>query len=148
MVGFACQTTGCVLRALTVRQRLRAGVWEMTGGVCEWPGCHHRATELAHIHPRGMGHTGYRDTFDNVMAACWLHARITDMEHPDAHDQWSTLVHALGDTTESVLGAMIDAWDAKSSTFDARAMLAELVARSRARNGYNVDAMQSEIDNG
>jgi len=33
---------------------------------------------MAHIRPRGMGHTGYRDTLDNVMAACYTHARSTD----------------------------------------------------------------------
>lgn len=126
MVGFVGQTTGCVLRALTIRQRLRAGVWEMTGGMCEWPACHHRATEMAHIHPRGMGHTGYRDTFDNVMAACSLHARVTD---DGSHDAWS-------DIHGGYPGTM----------YGARVMLADHVARSRARNGYNVAAMQTELD--
>lgn len=64
----------------SLRSKLRAVVWEMTDGNCEWPQCSYRAIELAHINPRGMGHTGYRDTLDNVMAACLLHARISDMQ--------------------------------------------------------------------
>ena len=75
----------CTIRdtmTLTTRQRLRAEVWEMSGGQCEHPGDTHRcpipATELAHIFPRGMGHNGYRDTLGNVMAACPVHARSTD----------------------------------------------------------------------
>lgn len=122
-------------RRMTIRQRLRAGVWEMTGGRCEWPGCDRSATELAHIHPRGMGHTGYRDTFDNVMAACDLHARVTDMEHPDAHDQWAGLMTSL--SVNHI-----------ATTHDVRVMLADHVAAMRGRNGYNVAGMQSEIDGG
>ena len=71
---------------MRVRSALRAQVWEIAGGQCEHPELHyggtHRcarlAAELAHIVPRGMGHTGYRDTLENVMAACLLHARSTD----------------------------------------------------------------------
>ena len=72
---------------LTTRQRLRAEVWEMSQGRCEHPTSYDRdgtdrcvveAAELAHIFPRGMGHNGYRDTIDNVMAACPIHARSTD----------------------------------------------------------------------
>ncbi len=74
------------------RSDLRAQVWDIAGGKCEhpirWPGygasvhtivrCVRAATELAHIQPRGMGHTGDRDRLDNVMAACPTHARSTD----------------------------------------------------------------------
>lgn len=117
-------------RKLSLRQRLRFVVWEMTGGTCEWPECDRHAVELAHIHPRGMGHTGYRDTLDNVMAACWLHARVTDMEHPDAHDEWATVV-AFGD-----------------STHDARTRLANEIRFARIGFGFDMDAMQTEIDGG
>ena len=77
---------------MSVRSDLRAQVWEIAGGRCEHPirwnsaidygggvrRCPNPATELAHIFPRGMGHTGYRDTLANVMAACSIHARSTD----------------------------------------------------------------------
>ena len=77
---------------MTPRSDLRAQVWDISGGQCEhpvrWPGhgasvhtivrCVRPATELAHIVPRGMGHTGYRDRLDNVMAACPIHAASTD----------------------------------------------------------------------
>lgn len=64
------------------RSDLRVLVWEISGGRCEHPTrsgrCPTVATEMAHIVPRGMGHTGYRDTIGNVIAACTLHARSTD----------------------------------------------------------------------
>ncbi len=67
---------------LTTRQRLRAEVFELADDQCEHPAatgrCLNRAVEMAHIVPRGMGHTGYRDVIDNVMAACPVHARSTD----------------------------------------------------------------------
>ncbi len=69
---------------------LRAVVWEIAEGRCEHPlvndtgvhgddgRCTSRATELAHIVPRGMGGSRYRNTVNNTMAACPLHARSTD----------------------------------------------------------------------
>lgn len=76
------------------RSELRAAVFEIAGGRCEHPvimkeltleamsapptECGEHATELAHIEPRGMGHTGYRDTVNNAIAACPGHARSTD----------------------------------------------------------------------
>ena len=65
------------------RGELRAQVWEISGGQCEHPialtyRCTRTAAELAHIQPRGHGHTGYRDRLDNVMAACTVHAASTD----------------------------------------------------------------------
>lgn len=59
------------------RVLLRAQLWGM-GSDCEWPGCGQWAVEMAHIHPRGMGHKGARDVMDNVMRACELHARVSD----------------------------------------------------------------------
>ena len=82
---------------MSSRTRLRAVVWELSGGLCEHPvlvagpdghrhaPCHHPAVELAHIVPRGMGHTGYRDMLGNVMAACDVHARSTD---DLSHEAW------------------------------------------------------------
>ncbi len=67
---------------LSVRQQLRAEVFEIADDQCEHPAaggrCPNRAVEMAHIVPRGMGHTGYRDTLGNVMAACYGHASSTD----------------------------------------------------------------------
>ena len=67
---------------LTTRQRLRTEVFQIAGDQCEHPAetgrCLNRAVEMAHIFPRGMGHTGYRDTLANVIAACPTHARSTD----------------------------------------------------------------------
>ncbi len=65
------------------RSDLRAQVWDISGGQCEHPialtyRCKRTAAELAHIVPRGMGHSGYRDRLDNVMAACPVHAASTD----------------------------------------------------------------------
>lgn len=78
------------------RRELRAVVWNIAQGRCEHPTgdptapvpCNHPATELAHVQPRGMGHTGYRDTVNNAMAACPEHARSTDnLTHP----AWSSV---------------------------------------------------------
>ncbi len=72
---------------MSVLSDLRVQVFEIAGGRCEHPAmneqhsqirCPYPAVELAHIVPRGMGHTGYRDVLGNVMAACWVHARSTD----------------------------------------------------------------------
>lgn len=75
----------------TDRSKLRAAVWEISGGQCEHPittgyttnrtmaaRCVLAGVELAHVWPRGMGHTGYRDTVNNTMCACHVHARSTD----------------------------------------------------------------------
>jgi hypothetical protein len=63
----------------------RALVIELDGGACQWPGCEHPATEIAHLHSRGMGGTpdGARDHPTNLMCACWRHARYTDGETGD-----------------------------------------------------------------
>ena len=83
---------------MSVRPGLRLLVFEWADNRCEHPQkmawfrpgassavqdysfsrCGVQAVELAHIWPRGMGHTGYRDTIDNVIAACEIHARSTD----------------------------------------------------------------------
>lgn len=70
------------------RTELRGVVWNIAQGRCEHPvdylhgggrkECAKPATELAHIQPRGMGHQGDRDTVNNAIAACTLHARSTD----------------------------------------------------------------------
>jgi len=85
------------------RGKLRADVWELADGRCEHPirlhtaaetkrpefvACANIATELAHIKPRGMGHTGYRDTIGNVIAACPYHARSTD---DMSHEVWKEI---------------------------------------------------------
>ena len=68
------------------RSKLRADVWEISGGLCEHPvkvslvrrRCNMPATELAHIESIGMGGRASADFVNNVMAACDLHARSTD----------------------------------------------------------------------
>lgn len=83
------------------RSELRTVVFVLADNVCEHPAgekhlvaftgevsvwrrrCWRLAVELAHLYPRGMGHTGYRDTPANVIAACEIHARSTDnLTHP------------------------------------------------------------------
>lgn len=64
----------------TLRQRLRAQVMEISGGICEWPLCSGRGVELAHLHSVGAGGRDSADTLGNVAAFCWDHARISDGE--------------------------------------------------------------------
>ncbi len=104
---------------LTTRQQLRAEVFLMADDRCEHPAtdgrCPNRAVEMAHIFPRGMGHTGYRDTIDNVLAADALHARSTDdLTSPE--------------------------WDhvGKGGTFDRRTLLANYVNTRRRGEGWDV----------
>lgn len=84
------------------RSMLRAVVWEVSGGLCEHPlmqlgltadkdrvfACRAAGAEMAHIYPRGMGHTGYRDTLNNVICVCRLHARSTD---DLSSDEWAAV---------------------------------------------------------
>jgi hypothetical protein len=74
------------------RGELREAVFEIADGRCEHPKrwqavsgsagiqgrCPSRATELAHIVSIGMGGGSSRDTVNNTIAACPLHARSTD----------------------------------------------------------------------
>ncbi len=62
------------------RSVLRSVVFDFAHGMCEWPACHSRATELAHIVSSGMGGDPQhlRDTVDNTFAACRSHARVSD----------------------------------------------------------------------
>ncbi len=84
------------------RSKLRADVWEISGGVCEHPmkgttltrACGMPAMELAHIESIGAGGRRSADRVNNVLAACTRHARSTDdmsaMEWesvPPPHDQ-------------------------------------------------------------
>ncbi len=120
--GNLCQTTSsvpCPPMTLTTRQRLRVEVFELADNQCEHPAadgrCLNRAVEMAHIFARGMGHTGYRDTIDNVIAACTLHARSTDdLTSPE--------------------------WDhvAEGGSFDRRTHLANYVNTRRRGEGWDV----------
>lgn len=60
------------------RRRLRERVFELAHGMCEWPGCLEPAVELAHLHSTGMGGRRSADDPSNAMAACKVHARVTD----------------------------------------------------------------------
>ena len=75
----------------TSLSELREVVWEISGGQCEHPvttgytagpmrvtRCPLQGVELAHIVPRGHGGSRYRNTVNNTMAACRVHARSTD----------------------------------------------------------------------
>lgn len=112
---------------MSVRSDLRAQVFEIAGGRCEHPKlylgarydrCDGPAVELAHIVPRGMGHTGYRDHLTNVMAACTLHARSTD------------------DLSDPAWQAVPDAGDAGGL----RVALAYYVNSRRRREGVDLEA--------
>ena len=91
----------------------------MADNRCEHPSgggrCYGTAVELAHIFPRGMGHTGYRDHLANVMAACPTHARSTD-------DLTSPEWEHVG----------------KGGSFDRRTLLANYVNTRRRREGWDV----------
>ncbi len=58
---------------------LRVEVFALANGMCEWPG-HDTvpATELAHLHSKGIGGRPSANALLNGMAACADHARITD----------------------------------------------------------------------
>ena len=75
------------------RGELRSVVFEIAGGHCEHPytfgtqrmrgvdavaRCGFPAEELAHIVSVGMGGGSTRDTVNNTIAACPVHARSTD----------------------------------------------------------------------
>lgn len=131
------------------RSDLRAQVFEIAGDRCEHPvavpilvigglqptrlmpdvvgRCPMPATELAHIYPRGMGHTGYRDHLTNVLAACGIHARSTD----DLTDpEWGVIRQLLGDRDDS--------WPPMASGL-LRAQLAELIDQRRQREGVDLE---------
>ena len=102
----------------TTRQRLRAEVFELADDQCEHPAangrCGNHAVEMSHIFPRGMGHTGYRDTLGNVMAACPVHARSTDdLTSPE----WKHV--------------------GEGETFDRRTLLANYVNTRRREEGWD-----------
>jgi hypothetical protein len=102
------------------RQELRAVVFGLADNQCEHPmslgripgsdewhytRCRLAAVEMAHVPPRGMGHTGYRDTIDGVIAACERHARSTDdmsspeweLNVPAPHDRKALVEWVRGD---------------------------------------------------
>lgn len=121
------------------RSDLRAQAFEIAGGQCEHPTlrattslvrptlerCPLPATELAHIWPRGMGHTGYRDTLENVIAACPRHARSTD----DLSSlEWNAIKRLLGKhTNETIPSGML------------RAQLAEHIDQRRRAEGVDLE---------
>lgn len=64
-----------------MNSRQRRQVHEAAGWRCEWPTpirCSRRSVEVAHLQSKGMGGSKHRDDTGNVMAACEIHARITD----------------------------------------------------------------------
>ena len=60
------------------RAELRATVWEVSSGECEWSGCPARAAEMAHIHGIGMGGRPSADVLPNVAALCKFHHDLLD----------------------------------------------------------------------
>ncbi len=121
------------------RSDLRALVFEIAGGQCEHPQrwkamtgsagiigrCPNPATELAHIYPRGMGHTGYRDHLTNVMAACSRHARSTD---DLSHRDWGVIRQLLGDRDDMTMTSGL-----------LRAQLAEHIDLRRRSEGVDLE---------
>jgi hypothetical protein len=57
---------------------LHTEVFTRSKGVCEWPGCHDPAEELAHLEHRGMGGSKSRNTADNCAALCQRHHDCLD----------------------------------------------------------------------
>lgn len=110
------------------RAALRAQVFELDEGQCRWPGCKHRADELAHLHSRGMGGRRSADTVENCMAACQLHARMSDGLQPNG---WPDFVqqHIL------LLG---EGWEARIPMsrwgFERAEALTRLVAKRRGEH--------------
>ncbi len=79
------------------RSELRAKVFELAGGRCEFPGCPKAATELAHLHSIGAGGRKSADTLDNTMAACPDHARITDgLYGTGGREQFEKAMRSIG----------------------------------------------------
>lgn len=125
------------------RSDLRAVVWDISGGRCEHPlrlvvegsdeviavgRCPVPAAQMAHIVPRGMGHTGYRDVLTNVMAACPIHAASTDnLTSPE----WG---HVQG--WRHVAGVHL----AGEPLMTKRQALAHYVNRRRRREGVDLEA--------
>ena len=60
------------------RTELRADLVEISGGVCEWPGCKERMKEMAHIHGIGMGGRRSADVLPNVAGLCRYHHDLLD----------------------------------------------------------------------
>ena len=63
---------------MSVRSKLRADVVEISGGVCEWPGCNQPMMELAHIHGVGMGGRRSAEVLPNVAGLCRYHHDLLD----------------------------------------------------------------------
>lgn len=60
------------------RKALRARLFDLSGGRCEWRRCDHLATQMAHAHSIGMGGRESADTIDNVAALCDAHSLVSD----------------------------------------------------------------------
>jgi len=63
---------------VTARGKLRQQIFEIAGGICEYPQCRTLAVQLAHLHSIGMGGRKSADTMGNAMAACLHHALLSD----------------------------------------------------------------------
>lgn len=57
---------------------LRLHVRTLVGEMCEWPGCHRRGIQLAHLRHRGMGGAPSANQPDNVVWLCVHHHNLFD----------------------------------------------------------------------
>ena len=73
---------------MSKRSELRQQLAEQIGWICEYPGCRHRWTELAHLHSIGMGGRKSADTEDNVALFCYDHARLSDGSYGTRTRRW------------------------------------------------------------
>jgi hypothetical protein len=91
------------------RRTLRAVVFNRAAGVCDWPGCEQRPTQLAHLHSRGFGGRASADVPSNCAALCDLHALISDGLAPNMAEYRSQVrrLPGLGDFNEAEPG---NAW--------------------------------------
>jgi hypothetical protein len=59
-------------------QQLRDEARRAAGDMCEWPHCHNRGQELAHIRGKGMGGSAAANTLSNVAWLCKQHHDVLD----------------------------------------------------------------------
>lgn len=100
---------------------LREAVLVRARGRCEWPearveavagyrivACGRPMIELAHLHSRGMGGSVEADQLNNVIAACAVHARVTDGIGPGANIATEAMFRVVGYGEDWTVGAF--AW--------------------------------------
>ena len=67
---------------MTTLSDLRAQVIDLSGGICEWPGCDLPGAQMAHFDHRGMGGRTSVNRLGNVAWLCHRHHLLLDREIP------------------------------------------------------------------